>query len=1127
MADNVEQLEARRWIDSLEDKWRLQILSKRQRLNLRTGERKDMPTRIRRFAEGIPWAYVAEGIRYLISKAPYRGIMFNGVRLDEEYRPTLTLWQRDAQDTVNSPVQRGGDSTYTLIQDLIAVDEEDLYGAVTSASCSEEVVSEWHWDEAQPGDIPQPTQGVTWQIAQVNRKEDGTFDYALIKRTALTQHTGETIVKDTTAELVRADSWNNVYTDDQGRYTDNYGNLLDIPESHYGDGVACEVTRQINDDCTFRVNAQWTESKDATVRESCQKTQFEHEHSVSKVGQEEPLGEAPEASGGVVKRHEDQLQPDGKYSTVENTQTELPVEKARVRVTVGRRGRRVERTDRNQPVPASTEGLDIGQSVEVEKTPGKLYNNTTVNFDLSEKQRVAESCEIDLFKHDHSETVAGVDEIPGIDEHVEGSGQNGDVKTRRTEMDDEGSVSQTNAVHHEKEVLKHRETWQVGLRGVRHSVTDTQTSPANVPPPPSYSKENIGKSVSVEKTPGGLVNITTEDVARETPLDAGEGCGKTVFEHRDTTITNDPDGSFVGHVPDAGDGKYYENQSRLNEDGTSTVEQTEHKELEYPASEVEIRRTAKAVYRTTTDKNVKRTAQEPEGIGTSRHTTNPGGTHDVTTTTVDILNLPDRAHCAQTVFEHQHDKVEVSKGAQADNSDTPKAGGGHHFSKESSVDDMGVVTTVLRDTEELEKKTAAHSKRKSRYGVVETVTDRNTTDSSVEVENIGDEVRVEMTPGGRYNRTVTTAAREDLGTVARACEKNVFQETDSTTENKKDDPGKQHAEAGDGKYGSKSARMTDMGTWDVTDTTTTETEQGWTYDQRKTLRGLRITTIKRNTADNSTDTPNVGDEVHLEMTPGGRYNRTETKLSVVPGLPIRDAYTDSHLEHTELHTRVEAASIAARDDSLEIGERTGSDSRQNDDGTWDNTNNIATGQAQALSITYQSREQTATYKWWVNQRPGYSQEVASGFVAARSNSINARINDFGLEDGSSSSSPAGSGNGGGEDVVSWGWNMREAAHVTIRTTINHSYGPCTYELAATRFYAEGLWRHYWEAFKAWKRLLTDSSENAWAKQYDLSRLTFSPFTLASGTKCYRISFMSPPKPEGEWKKVTTPEKKKG
>ena len=106
MADNFSQL-AKDFIDRANGgtgptgTWRLEVLQKR--FSPKAG--REIPIRIRRFLKGIPWAQVHDAIRYLISQAPYEGIIYNGVELDGKYRPTLTQWRRDDQEQVGGNAQ--------------------------------------------------------------------------------------------------------------------------------------------------------------------------------------------------------------------------------------------------------------------------------------------------------------------------------------------------------------------------------------------------------------------------------------------------------------------------------------------------------------------------------------------------------------------------------------------------------------------------------------------------------------------------------------------------------------------------------------------------------------------------------------------------------------------------------------------------------------------------------------------------------------------------------------------------------------------------------------------------------------------------------------------------------------
>jgi len=934
MSDVVSQSEARKWIDSLEGKWRLQVMSRRQRLNVRTGERKDLPVRIRRFVEGIPWAFVPEGIRYLVSKAPYRGLVFNGLELDDEYRPTLTAWQRDDRETVNTQSGRP-DGTYTLVQDLISTREDDLYSASTSASCSEEVVTEWHWDAAEPVPLPPAEQGVTWQLAQVGRKDDGTFDYALVKRTAVTQHAGRTVSSDTATARESSDTWDNVYTDGSGRYVDNTGARLDIPKPGSKDGVVCEVVRQENADCTFKITAKWTESKSATVREGCEKTQFQHEHSQERIGQAEPLGEAPAAAGGVIERHQDQLQPDGSFSTSKSVRTELPVKDAVVQVTVGRRGSRIERLDRNQAVPAAIEGLAPGNGAVVKKTDGGLYDNTTIKFERV-SQSVGETCEEDLYKHEHALTRSGLDSVPGPDDHVKDSGKNGVVKSRRTEMDDEGAITQTTQTRTEKEVKSSRESWEVRLRGVRHSVTDTQTD--KVPAAPRYSRENIGTAMTVEKTPGGLYNVTVEEFEKSgKKIEAGSGCSRTVFEHGDTSVSVAPAGDVPeGHVEKAGGGTYRKRDARLNEDGSVVVTDETVVEVPVEGAEVEIRKTAKAVITTRTDRNVSRSAEEPAGIGTQRHTTNRGGSRDVTVVTVEPLGRPDRAHCETTVFEHRHDDVTVRAGDRADSSDAPSAGGGKYYVKDSSVDDYGVVTTTLREITELPER-QWREKRVTLQGVFETTVFQNAPgDHANDVTEVGESSQARMTPGGKFSGSFTKRSPKDVGEIARRTETTVFESLTSSTENR-NAPGADAPRAGGGRHYRHSSRQTDVGTWDVTEEDVDEIPQMW-IEKRKTLQGVVVTTVYRNTPDDhSADVLNVGDSSQARMTPGGRFDASVTRLEKGDGFEIAFSDSNTVFEHRHSDTEIVPDVPDKTAESAGNGHTYSVSGRQNETGSWEYT----------------------------------------------------------------------------------------------------------------------------------------------------------------------------------------------
>lgn len=297
----VEQ--ARKWIDrvdagrGLSNSWRLQVIQKRYRkrdVPSDTGTALEcdgescvgLPMRIRRFVPGCPWALVDQAIRYLICKAPYEGLIYNGLEIPGRYRPTLTMWQRDEQSTVDEQKPQNG--TYTLIQDLIEEGCEDEETVVTGETCSYVETTEYHWDDSTPGDLPGcgsecdgsgTCQGVTYAVRS-NRNEDGSFDWQLVRRVAKTQHAGPVDVEcNGCTGRVTQETWDNLYgsaeTGFEARYgADCPGEPVALPGCDDEPGVKTQLQFSQNPDCTYKLvvtrreNLEYSDSwRDGT---SCQ-----------------------------------------------------------------------------------------------------------------------------------------------------------------------------------------------------------------------------------------------------------------------------------------------------------------------------------------------------------------------------------------------------------------------------------------------------------------------------------------------------------------------------------------------------------------------------------------------------------------------------------------------------------------------------------------------------------------------------------------------------------------------------------------------------------------------------------------------------------------------------------------
>lgn len=620
--DNAARRAARNWIDTVAkaNKWRVAVLSRRYRKDPKTGRRVSVPLRIRRFVEGCPAAGVVAAIDYLLESAPYTGVVFNGQTLQGSYRPTLTEWRRDDQTTMNSARNRT-DGTYTLVQDLVEDGEKDSWSGGTAGSCTERVETEYVWDASAIEDLPDPEQGVTYAIQSVGRSEDGTFSYVLVKRTALTQVGAETTASDGAYETVATRTYRNLYGDPETGFTDDSGASVDVAKA--GNGV--DVQTKQNDDCTYDVVVQTKTGKPITSEESSSEVIDERTSSVTRRAQADPLGRAPDAKDGVIKTHKDELRPDGLYDTTEQTKTEQAVDDAVKVVTVSRKGTRTTTVSRNQAVAASTSGLSVGTEVRVEKTPGRLYNNTVTTWN-KETMKVGVDCEDDAFRHVDENTEA-VSSLP--DGHVS-AGSAGKSSKRSAAIDDDGAIIQTTKTTQEKTVKAAVTQTEVTLRG-RRVTTVNRSMPAAASAPTA-----IGSSVRNEMTAGGWYDQTIVAIGKKDVGELRTECVKTGLEHRDSktsNVTSKPKSEAT-----AVKGKIVEKTVAVTEYGTYDV--TDTTRTPTPYSDVLKFGTVNETVESTALRNASKVAVSPGGVNVETRasaTRNDFGLFDGTVSTTKFL----------------------------------------------------------------------------------------------------------------------------------------------------------------------------------------------------------------------------------------------------------------------------------------------------------------------------------------------------------------------------------------------------------------------------------------------------------------------------------------------------------
>ena len=594
MADDFSQI-AKDFIDRANGgtgptgTWRLEVLQKR--FSPKAG--REIPIRIRRFLKGIPWAQVHDAIRYLISQAPYEGIIYNGVELDGKYRPTLTQWRRDDQEQVGGNAQ----GSYTLIQDLIEDTDGDKLDTVSADSCSETEMTKWVWDAPEIEKLPElpydGSQGVTYAIRQVRRNEDGTFDYAIVKQVAKTKFSGWTVTECDEYSRVSVKVFDNVYggLSDGDPFTDGT-DVLPIPAPCETDaGTLVQVSVAQNPDCTFRVTVQKTEAKlnvekssetrkglrgvvtsettvatnplpetglelgeqvrnerrpdglyDVThvtvtkenvgdIGSSCERTVFEHQHAETRNEAVRPEDEADFAGGGKTYQVQSRATEEGTWDVTRTETTEIAQTGAQKTKQKTLRGVTETTVDRNVDNNDVTV-TNIGDRVSVEMTPGGKYNRTVTKVSKESVGDIGSSCETTVFEHRHVEN-ENVASRPEKEADFAGGGKTYQVQSRATE---EGTWDVSRTTVEEKAVTGAQHMMRKTLRGVTETFVHRNVTDSSV------SVTDIGDEVRVEQTPGGLWNRTETHASHEAVGVIGKSCAVTSIVHTDTVLSNVPDG---------------------------------------------------------------------------------------------------------------------------------------------------------------------------------------------------------------------------------------------------------------------------------------------------------------------------------------------------------------------------------------------------------------------------------------------------------------------------------------------------------------------------------------------------------------------------------------------------------
>lgn len=706
--------------------WRLEILQHRCRYNLKTGEYRQLPTRVRRFANACPTDIVADVIECIVKKAPYTDLVFNGEKNPElKYRPTATSIRKD--DSLKNGTK---DNTYTIIQDLILDTDADSYRVWESSSCGERVRSEYYWDEVDIMECPQGGQGVSYRIVDVNRDKDtDLFSYRLQETRAITQHLEEHVTECSDDEVVTVEEWDKVYTDLNSdgtvaryRYDDieHSGQEIEVPKPCDDDyattGTLVKVEIGENEDCTLKIRVTKTTSK---YDEAAEYLRYRDRYSKRDMNLEKNRAPVAGDKSGVEYRVATEMvdgveRPVGIKTTVEITtnpdgtvnrkvteDAERYVEKAEETFTLMPRHCTVTWENRNAPEPADSipPGFSYG-SWKCEKTPGGLYTNTFTGVRNIASQLGYSCTDVTTLHTDVAERT--IESFPSAPVHVTVA-RDGKVYSYEVNRDGNGAIF-------EKSTLK----TEIPYENFRRIVSQTllgktvRTYHRNQSSPLSDPAEGVVGTTEFQVTDGRLYDLVQETfVLNRTLVALGFDCARTVFDHRDSSEVTVPE---MGDHTEAAGGGFYRTVKFARDPSTGAVRrQTDvNEEIPFPSSVVVRRVTPRYVQTQVTNRNLRdmtaaQLISEALGVGTvEQRETNPGGSVNQTiTSTVPNEEGDFSAKCELDVTRHGHETEKaLPKSAPVEAGTTITAGGGKHRSETVTVDDNNVKTKRERvDTE--------------------------------------------------------------------------------------------------------------------------------------------------------------------------------------------------------------------------------------------------------------------------------------------------------------------------------------------------------------------------------------------------------------------------------------------
>lgn len=878
------EAKAREWLDMAQTKWRLQTMQHRSRYNPKTGEYRQLPTRVRRFLNGTPVSMKARVLSILKESAPYSCPVFDLETGDMKYVPTNTFIRKDGSELTSG----GADATYTIVQDLKLLDEAgDTFGMRDESSCAQVGEAEYHWDEPDVIDCPDGSQGVSYQVASVSRdRETDLFSYVVRKVQSLTVHTPSTVSACTERSRVTVEAWDNVYGEPGAfRWDPVRGRSasLDVPEAcDRSDGTLIRVSVNRNADCTYRVTVERVEAIPGDGMYYSQHDRYKSEFGERTLNAFAPLlKEGCEYDHGVVTRYQSEHNEDGTWTTEIVKTRERPVTESVIEERKTPRGTTRTRVDTNVTEPATGDSIKEFGSWKSTKTPGGLYTNEYVEHVRRIIDNLGLVCTDTAFMKTH-ETQGTAKSVPSSSKHVP-SAKGGLVTTWSYDTDADGLVTKrvrTEQEHTVNDAVRRR-TW--GLLGntsgyVHRSVSSKVASSL-------LASGGVGTSVEARMTNGGLFDVEVQTFLRAPGILLGFDCQKTKYQHvHETSESADKIGE---EAQDAGGGKIYRKSYSVDPStGAITKRETVTSELGVPESKRTVRVTSRGrTVRTAMANSQSKPADATSPGQTTEFEVTPGGRYNVTVEETTPNPGVFGEDCSKDLFLHTHATTETKHGKAGELQNTT-IGSGEYLERRQRLGDDGLweITDVKHTEKPVQNQRT--EVRVTRAGRIKRTTDVNVPDAGQDpaatIANIGRERTVEMTRGGKRNIT-TVEVTPIRATTQESCSKDAFLHTHvkTTGVNSNTLGGADVPKAAYGEYVEKNLVLNELGVWEERKTTHKEIEQKSNtvnYEDAFGTRTVKLFSNDEDRFDNKTfDAEHLIKSVEQEMTRGKKFSARITE----------------------------------------------------------------------------------------------------------------------------------------------------------------------------------------------------------------------------------------------------------